>query len=75
MMCNWGRVLWAEESGYAFIWQQAVTLGRMPVDAVPDLGDPATLGCLLHLVQQAGGGLPVHVDAESLVMALEACDD
>ena len=74
MLSNWGRVLWVDDS-YAFIWQQAVTLGPMPGDALPDLSDPATIGCLLWLVQQAGGDVPVHVDPESLVQALEACDD
>jgi hypothetical protein len=55
MLSNWGRVLWAEESGHAFIWEQAVTLGPMPKDAVPNLVDRATLGCLLHLVREHWG--------------------
>ena len=73
MLSNWGRVLWVDGT-HAFIWEQAVTLGPMPKDAVPDLADPATIGCLMWLVQQAGGDVPAHPDAESLVAALEACD-
>lgn len=30
---------------------------------IPDLSDPATLGCLLHLVREAWGGAPFHVEA------------
>jgi hypothetical protein len=74
MMCNWGRVLAVDTNGYAHIWEQAVTLAPMPKDAVPNLGDPATIGCLLWLVQQAGGDVPAHPDAESLVAALEAAN-
>jgi hypothetical protein len=59
MMSNWGRVLWVD-STHAFIWERAVTLGRMPGDAVPDLGDPATIGCLLHLVREHWGDYGTH---------------
>jgi hypothetical protein len=60
MLCNWGRVLWVGD-GYAFIWQQAVTLQPMPKNAVPQLVDRATLGCLLHLVREAWGDDGAHV--------------
>ena len=67
------RVAFVEDGG-ALIVRGEYT-GWLPTDALPDLSDPATIGCLLWLVQQAGGDVPVHVDPESLVQALEACDD
>lgn len=48
---------------------------------LPDLTDPATLGCLLHLVREAWRGsprwlsIPWDGEAETLVAALEAADE
>lgn len=67
------RVAFVEDGG-ALIVRGEYT-GWLPPDALPDLSDPATIGCLLHLVQQAGGDVPAHPDAESLVAALEATND
>jgi hypothetical protein len=33
---------------------------------VPDFSDPATLGCLLHLVREAWGGTAYHVRPDGL---------
>jgi hypothetical protein len=58
-------------------------MGGRPSDALPDLTDPATIGCLLALVREAWG-LPiwvrtgalvlerVEIEAAALVAALEA---
>jgi hypothetical protein len=59
MLTNWGRVLWVDNT-HAFIWERAVTLGRMPGDAVPDLTDAATIGCLLALVREAWEAPDAH---------------
>ena len=60
MMTNWGRVLAVDTNGYAHIWEQAVTLAPMPGDAVPDLADPATVGCILALVREAWEAPDAH---------------
>lgn len=56
-------------------WHQAI---RMEGQYLPDLADPATVGCLLALVREAWGNPRLRVsrpdrsNAEALVAALEA---
>lgn len=71
MQTNRGRILRVDEDGYILMYRTVESLGGMPRDALPDFYDPATIGCLLYLVQQHGD-VPAHPDAESLVQALEA---
>jgi hypothetical protein len=74
MMTQHGRILRVEDDGYVLVWGKMACLLAMPESALPDFYDPATIGCLLHLVQQHGD-VPAHPDAESLVQALEAAND
>jgi len=46
-------------------WSDALGVrDDIPADAVPDLGDPATLGCLLALVREAWGKPLLYVEPE-----------
>jgi len=72
MQTNRGRILRVDDDGYILMYRTVEFLGEMPKDALPDFYDPATVGCLLYLVQQDAGDVPAHPDAESLVQALEA---
>lgn len=48
------RVLRIEEDGYTIGWQEkAGHIWTVGPEHVPDLADPATLGCMLALVRQA----------------------
>lgn len=77
---------WRWMSGCAWMWAQShgrMNKGRVPDfgssipgDAVPDLSDPATLGCLVALVEEAwkcpidmsfAGACRFDVDAEERV--------
>jgi len=68
-------------------WRRSEQMGAaMPdsffYDQIPDLSDPATLGCLLHLVMQAcGRGLGMNIrndgidnEAQHYVACLENAD-
>ena len=39
---------------------------------LPDLGDPATIGCLFRLAFESGASCPAWLTVEQLVEALEA---
>jgi len=49
------RVTRVSQSGYPFgcLPDEGVRVWELSADSLPDLNDPATLGCLLELVRQA----------------------
>jgi hypothetical protein len=59
-----GMRWWTEDDRGRLDDFQPEYMGR-PHDALPDLTDPATLGCLLHLVREAWGD-PTIVTAATL---------
>jgi hypothetical protein len=44
-------------------------------DLLPDLSDPATVGCLLALVREVTGDPTLYGEAEALIAALEVVND
>ena len=85
-LCDYGeRVFDTMDVDEMEWWQQAggkdeMGGGPYPGPYLPDLTDPATLGCLLALVREACGGVVacrcrrvrLDLEAEALVAALEA---
>lgn len=49
------RVCRVDPDGYALGWSSSGYVYALDSDALPDLTDPATLGCLLALVREAHG--------------------
>jgi hypothetical protein len=49
------RVVRIKLDGTTEVWSAGDWIEEIPHDALPDLRDPATLGCLLALVREAWG--------------------
>jgi hypothetical protein len=77
MLAGTTRIVDVKDGPYVFDSEYEDCAG-LPHKAVPDLSDPATLGCLLALVREAwkGNVAPVYPDSDEaltkLVAALEA---
>lgn len=56
------RILRVDDDGYKFAWRKYNFAYSPPADALPDLEDPATLGCLLELVRRAVSDPNAYVD-------------
>ena len=55
------RILRVAPDGYAFAWNQTYHHGwTLGSEALPDLGDAATRGCLLELVRMAWRNATLH---------------
>jgi hypothetical protein len=56
MVTTYGqRIARVDADGYTVAYQRGGHLQMVEADALPDLADPATLGCLLALVRDAWG--------------------
>jgi len=72
MVTTYGqRIARADAYGYAVAYTSGGHLQMIEADALPNLTDPATLGCLLALVREAYND-PFADEAMTLVTALEA---
>jgi hypothetical protein len=60
MLAGTTRIVDVKDGPYVFDSEYEDCAG-LPHKAVPDLSDPATLGCLLHLVQEAWNACRISV--------------
>jgi len=61
MVTTYGqRIARVDADGYAVAYYRGGHLQPVEADALPDLSDPATLGCLLALVREAWGDPGFH---------------
>lgn len=63
MLAGGFRVCRVDPHGYRFGWSDSSYAYRIADDVLPDLTDPATLGCLLALVREAWGDPKAYVRA------------
>ena len=78
MVTTYGqRIARADADGYAVAYYRGGHLQMVEADALPDLSDPATLGCLLALVREAWGDpylIATKERGSCWIIAIHLCD-